>query len=389
VNSGVAGKPYLSYDIFMKRGLYIHIPFCRKKCHYCNFVSTTNRTAALHKKFISSIEKELQHAKDQYGHLEFDTFYIGGGTPSLLNDDEITKLVGCIRKHFNFRQNYEFTCEMNPEDVDEKRLAAYLDLGINRISLGAQAFQDRLLKETGRTHNAEANVKALDLLREMGCENISVDIMIRLPGQTVSDVEESILRSVELGAKQLTVYDLDIHEKTVFGVQQKHGKLHLPYETEHLQMFQLVEKILTDAGFVHYELMTFAKPGFESRHNLIYWHNEEYLGLGPGAFSYLNGIRYQFAKDVNGYFKKCAENNWTRDIEDILTEEEKESETLLTGLRLAEGIDFAGLKLLRPKIEKKIDELSSEGLFKLCGTKIAFTQRGRYSAETILSNLLP
>jgi oxygen-independent coproporphyrinogen-3 oxidase len=370
----------------LKRGLYVHIPFCNKKCNYCNFISTANNTPEIREQFFIALEKEINHAETLYGKLSFDTLYIGGGTPSILIAEEMARLFTLLRSHFDFEPECETTCEINPgSDIDENKLKTYRDLGINRISLGGQAFQDFLLKDMGRTHNANDTFETVHLLKRAGFDNISLDLIIRLPGQLLEHIEESLKYAISLHMAQVTVYDLEVHEKTGYGARQKRGELKLPDQDQHEEMFRLVENYLTSAGYKHYELLSFAKPGFESKHNLIYWHNQEYLGLGPGAFSYMNGVRYQFAGDVNSYFKKCAENVWTRDVEDILTDEEKERESLLTGLRLDEGVDLNQFNLIRKSIENKLDDLIGNGLIERRGTRIALTLRGRFLAESVFA----
>ncbi len=370
------------------RGLYIHIPFCRRKCCYCNFVSTADQSTETRLQFLASLEKEAANTFHRYGRLHFDTIYLGGGTPSLLTEREMTQLFDLLRAHFDFSPECETTCEMNPGDLEENKLKVCRDLGINRVSLGAQAFQESLLKELGRTHTIKDIFEAVRLLSQTGITNISLDLMIRLPGQTVEDVAESIRYAISLGVSQVTVYDLEVHEKTVFGARQKRGELGLPNSDRHEEMFRLVESYLTSAGYRHYELLSFAKRGFESKHNLIYWHNQEYLGLGPGAFSYLNGTRYQFAGDVGHYFKKCAADDWAPEVADRLTTEQKETESLLTGLRLAEGVDLNNFQIIRGVIENELPELVANGLVERKESRIALTRRGRFLADNVISRFV-
>lgn len=369
----------------MPRGLYLHVPFCHAKCHYCDFVITTNRSEDSRKRFLSVLAKEIRRAREQYGRLAFDTLYLGGGTPSVLLADEMMQVIESLKKAFELRSGSEFTSEMNPEDANPEKLRAYRDLGINRISLGAQSFNDELLKGMGRHHTAQDTVRAVRRLKDAGFQNISLDLMIKLPGQTLSDVEHSLEQAIALKPSQVSVYDLDLHDQTVFGSLAQKGQLNLPSEEEHMEMFDGVSSRLGEAGFVQYELSNFAKPGFESKHNLIYWHNQEYLGLGPGAFSYLSGVRYQFALSVERYFQKCALNDWTRDVEDRITNEKKEIETLLTGLRLREGIDLRQFQIIRKSIEQKV---SGSELFEKRGERVALSRRGRFLAENAFSFLI-
>lgn len=372
----------------MTRGLYVHIPFCFKKCHYCNFVITTDRSPELRRQFLTALEQEAAEARTRYGTLTFETLYLGGGTPSELSVEEMTCIFELLRKHFRFSENPEITCEINPGDIDEEKLRAHRTLGVNRIGLGAQSFNENLLRIINRPHGVREILDAAALLEKLGFLNVSLDLIIRLPGQTLDDVRHSLSQAVSLHVNQVTVYDLEVHEKTVFGVRQKQGRLKLPTSEEHEQMFDLVEFELAEAGYVHYELLSFARPGFESKHNLIYWNNGEYLGLGPGAFSYLRGVRYQFARDVNRYLRKCLVQDWTNDAEDHLTEEEKETETLLTGLRLKEGVDLNRFRLIRERIEQRTIPFLEEQLMARTGSRIYLTARGRRVAEKMFQELI-
>ena len=347
---------------------------------------TTNQSDSSRERFFSALEKEIRHARDRYGKLRFDTLYFGGGTPSTLSPPEMTRIVEWLRDAFEFPFRYEFTCETNPEDVQEEKFRAYRDLGMNRISLGAQSFNDSLLKSMGRNHDAQQIEKSLFDLRRAGFENVSLDLIIKLPGQTIQDVEHSLERAIAFKVYQVSVYDLDLHDNTVFGSRAKKGELILPAEDEHAQMSELVESRLTASKYVQYELTNFAKPGFESQHNLIYWYNQEYLGLGPGAFSYLNGVRYQFALNVDRYFQKCNEGDWSCDVEDKISDKKKEVETLITGLRLREGVDLDQFKLIRDCVESKIQDL--DGLLEKRGSRLILTPRGQRMPESVFVELM-
>jgi oxygen-independent coproporphyrinogen-3 oxidase len=368
-------------------GLYVHIPFCSKKCHYCDYVITTKRSPEFVSRFFCALEKETQRARERLGMLSFDTLYLGGGTPSALSGEDMIRLVRMLRSHFSFADGGEATCEINPGDVDGEKLAVYRELGINRVSIGAQSFDDALLKDMGRPHTARDIVETVTTVKEKGFENISLNIIVRLPRQTIRDVRESIRQAVSLGAHQIAVYDLDLHDRTVYGGRRSRGELKLPDEESHAEMMAAVEEELATEGFIHYELTSFAKPGFESRHNLIYWHNQEYLGLGPGAFSYLGGMRYQFAPDVNRYLQKCDADDWTNDTEDRILPEEKEMETLVTGLRLREGIAISDYPLIAKKISPSVRSFTGGGFFEEQNGRMRLTKRGRFVADRIFSEL--
>lgn len=370
------------------RGLYVHIPFCLQKCHYCDFVITVDRSPAVKERFFRALEREMEQAAVRHGPLSFDTLYFGGGTPSALEPEEMERIVQRLKKTFSFAPEAETTCEVNPGDVDRRKLETYRRLRINRISVGAQSFTDELLKEMNRPHGAQAIEETVRTLRELGFTNISMDLILRLPGQILEDARNSVRQAVALDVSQVVLYDLDVHEKTVYGRRLKQGTLVLPDEAVHERMFSGAETILEKAGYLHYEVANFAKPGFESQHNLLYWTNQEYLGLGPGAFSYLNGVRSQFAPDVNRYLAKCEAGDWAPDESEKISDENKEVETLLTGLRLSRGLELGPFHRIREPLEKAVEELIPQGLVERNGDRVALTRRGRYVAESVIGRIV-
>ena len=370
------------------RGLYIHIPFCQTRCHYCNFVTTAEHSSKLRERFFSAIFSEMQNASDFYGPFSFVTLYLGGGTPSSLSIPELKQLIDGVQAVFKFKKGYEFTCEFNPGGGDETKLKELREIGVNRISLGCQSFQDAILKKIGRRHTVRDITETVTRIRKAGISNISFDLMLRLPGQTVEDFRDSVKICIELEAAQVSLYDLEVHEGTQFGQFQREGKLDLPEEEDHARMYESAIEMLTKAGYEHYEISNFAKPGLASRHNLIYWHNQEYLGLGPGGFTYLNGIRSQLAPSLLRYLEKCEALDWKNDMEDKLSEEEKETETLVTGLRLCEGIAPASFPKIYPALKERLKTLQDEGLIEVVGGKNRLTTRGKFLSEDFFGFLL-
>ncbi|HOW59824.1 MAG TPA: radical SAM family heme chaperone HemW [Candidatus Omnitrophota bacterium] len=372
----------------MLRGLYVHIPFCRTRCHYCHFVTTAELSPVLRERFFIALKHEIHEARRRYGSLCFDTLYLGGGTPSCLSIAEMTDLWETVHAHFKVKEGSEVTCEWNPGDGDEEKLAALAALGINRISLGAQSFQDSILKRLGRRYLVKDIFSSVEKIRTAGISNISLDLMLRVPGQKFEDFHHSLETCLALQASQVSLYDLEVHPQTVFGKLQGQGRLHLPGEEEHAGMYQDAIKVLTGAGYEHYEISNFSKAGFASRHNLIYWRNQEYLGLGPGAFSYLNGMRYQFAEGLDRYLQKCEGAVWRNDQQDVLSDAEKETETLMTGLRLREGIALSEFPKISGSILKRVKELCDEELLEEKTGKVRFTDRGKFLSESVFGFLL-
>lgn len=370
----------------MPRGLYLHLPFCLQKCHYCDFVITLDRTSAMRERFLKALQSEIRHAAGQYGRLSFDTLYWGGGTPSLLMEDELAQITKWVRDVFDFVPGYEFTIECNPGDTDQKKAAFFSQIGINRVSLGVQAFQDYLLRAAGRHHTVTNIESTLEFLRQARIENISFDLISGLPNQTLSEFEESLDRTIKLGAQQLSFYDLDLKENTAWGIQHQRGLFHAANEKTREDFFAAAVERMTQAGYGHYEVSTFAKPGCESRHNLLYWRNQEYLGLGPGAYSFLNGTRYQIAPDVPAYLKKAALGNWKAATIYQLSPEEKEKEILITRLRLQEGLNLETLPLLKDRLLPRVQQLIKEGLLS-SNSHVRLTRRGCFLAESIFKYL--
>lgn len=368
-------------------GLYVHIPFCLKKCHYCNFVIAPSDDLKLRENYLRALESELAEARRRHGPMEFDTVYLGGGTPSALSVGEMDRVFELLSKNFSWKPDAEITCEVNPGEVDVEKLTSYRRLGINRISLGVQSTNDALLKATNRAHDAADAKRTARLVRDLGFTNISMDLILRLPDQKVEDVSKSIKDIVEWGAQQVVVYDLAVHENTHFGIKQKRGELPLPPEEIHEKMFSTVEDRLEAAGFIHYEVSSFARPGFESRHNLIYWKNQSYLGVGPGAFSYINGVRSVYAQTVAQYLDKALHQNWANDEEDVLSAEDRQMETFLTGLRLSPGIDLVRVPDIRKHVETEAAILAALGLVEYDGSVLRLTRKGRHLAESVFVQL--
>ncbi len=383
----LGAKGDLVYNSVM-RGLYIHIPFCKTRCHYCNFVTTAGHTSASRGRFFKALSAEIKNIRERLGLLSFDTLYLGGGTPSCLTLPEIKSLISEVRSSFEFKKGYEFTCEFNPGDGEDEKFAVYHSLGVNRVSLGCQAFQEELLKKMGRRHTVRDIAGTVAGIWRAGIRNISLDLMLRLPGQTVPDFQDSLRQCVELEAAQISLYDLEVHEETPFGDLEEAGKLGLPGEEEHARMYESAIKMLTGAGYEHYEISNFAKPGLASQHNLIYWRNQEYRGLGPGAFTYQNGVRSQFALGLDRYLEKCEAGQWQNDIEDKLSEEEKETETLVTGLRLCEGVVPLEFPRIYPALKERFKTLCAEGLMEIVRDRVRLTDRGKFLSEDVFKFLL-
>ena len=371
-------------------GLYVHIPFCVKKCHYCDFVVTPAGAGPKRAAFLSALGAECALWRRVFENAAFDTLYVGGGTPSALDLAETQTLFRTLRENFRFQDGAEISYEANPGDFSAKRraLPALLkNLGVSRISLGAQSFSEATLRRLNRAHGAAEILKSFEILRKAGFQNINLDLILSLPGESLEDVRHSLESAAGLGPEHISLYELVIEEKTVFGRAHRRGALDLPDEGSQLEMLSFAARYLEERGYRRYELLNYSKPGFESRHNRLYWANEEYLGLGPGAFSYLGGRRFRRAASFGEYMTKMENADPQLCEEEILSPEEKEIESFLLALRRAEGAEIPRFKRLFPRISGGLRRLEGEGLVIQEEQSVRLTPRGRLFAETVFAEL--
>ena len=321
-------------------GIYIHIPFCVKKCYYCDFVSFTNQNANI-KKYIQAILKELE----QYDLKKYNitTIYIGGGTPSAISSAYIVNILEKIKEKLENNntewKDIEITIEVNPGTVTKEKLQDYKSVGVNRLSIGLQTTNDNLLKIIGRIHTYEEFLETYKLAEEVGFKNINVDLMIGLPSQTIQDLKDSLNKVINLEPKHISTYSLILEENTVLEKLVESGKLILPDEDMERQMYWYVKNTLELNGYNHYEISNFAKEGFESKHNLNCWEQKQYIGLGLAASSYINNERYSNVGDMKKYL-----NGSGKIIEERQSIEDTEKEYMLLGLRKTSGVNISKFK---------------------------------------------
>lgn len=325
-------------------GLYIHIPFCKQKCYYCDFCSYANKHE-LQEKYIEAVIKELNSITKKEVYV-IKTIYIGGGTPSIINPNLIQKLVHRIYSLFHISKDAEITIEVNPGTVDENKISIYKECGINRISMGLQSSNDKLLKEIGRIHSYQDFEKAYDIIKKYQLNNVNIDLMIGLPNQTIKDVENTIKKIIEKNPCHISVYSLIIEPGTIMEKLISSKKLILPNEETERLMYWGVKKILEENGYNQYEISNFSKKGFESKHNLDCWNQKEYIGLGAAAHSYLNYTRYSNICEVEEYIKNIESNNFEKNIIIHEQQEKKDAmkEFMIIGLRKIEGINVLDFK---------------------------------------------
>lgn len=296
----------------MKRtGIYVHIPFCKQKCKYCDFISFSNMNKYI-SDYINCILKEIEDVsklnKLNYESkveelIQVDTIYIGGGTPSIISEKYIEKIIEKIKSSFNLIENPEITIEINPGTVNEEKLKKYYEVGINRISIGLQSTDNNLLKMLGRIHKYNDFEDVYELARKIGYKNINVDLMIGLPNQTMEILEKSLTEIVNKKPEHFSVYSLIVEENTKMFDLIESGELRLPDEDIERKMYWKVKEFLEENGYRHYEISNFAKETFESKHNMNCWNQNEYIGVGVAAHSYFNGIRYSNIEDIKKYIQ--------------------------------------------------------------------------------------
>lgn len=327
--------------------LYIHIPFCVKKCAYCDFVSFPGKSEYI-PAYLNALAVEARKEAEKLGHPKVDTVFIGGGTPSLLSPVQIQFLLDTIRHSFDIKKNAEITCECNPGTLTEERLYSMRDSGINRLSMGSQASQLRLLRKIGRIHTWEQAEKGILTAHKIGIHNLSMDLMFDLPGQTIADVEETVRKAIALPLTHLSCYSLIVEEGTALGNKIATGEWCLPDEDDERAMHNTANKLLTQAGYERYEISNYALPGYQCLHNMGYWTGAYYLGLGCAAHSMLpcdpvqgKYLRRGNTSDLHKYVDKLNRNESPAEETEYISAGEAMFETMMLGLRTTRGISEA------------------------------------------------
>ena len=342
--------------------IYIHIPFCKKKCDYCDFISYCNKDNLI-KDYVESLKIEIQ---SQNIKPEITTIYIGGGTPSYIDSKYIIEIIGKIKEK-KVSPNAEITIEVNPGTVTKEKLEDYKICGINRISIGLQSTNNILLKEIGRIHDFDQFIETYKLAQKVGFKNINVDLMLGLPNQRIKDLKESLEQVLKLKPKHISVYSLIVEDGTPIANKIEKGELQLPDEELERNMYWFVKNTLELNGYTHYEISNFAKKGYESKHNLNCWNQKEYIGIGVAAHSYRDITRYSNTENIEEYIEnvKKGEFNKNKIIHEVQKEDDAKKEYMLLGLRKINGVDINQFKnkfgdnpiyLFRNELKKLTDE---------------------------------
>lgn len=359
-------------------GLYLHIPFCKSRCSYCNFYSIGMKAED---KFVKALEKEIELKSCNYKNKICDTIYFGGGTPSTLSSIQVESIMKKLFRYFNISKNAEITMELNPCDMTKEYLASIRKIGINRISVGIQTNYDSLLLKIGRLHTAKQAEKAIYQAKKEGFSNISIDLMYELPMQTSKDFKNTLLWAVHLPIRHMSIYSLIIEEGTRFSQLYKKGLLNRPSEEASWEMYQSMCRILPHYGFERYEISSFAQKGYKSEHNMKYWKLDDYLGLGPAACSRIKHERRENLPGVRLYQKQLLSGeNPPEKIYKLSVEEEMEEFCFLQ-LRMKEGINKEKFverynKDIKEIYEDKIEMLKNKKLLKESENHIFLTEKG-------------
>lgn len=372
-------------------GIYVHIPFCKQKCYYCDFKSYANKEELIEKyiKWLKYEIKEVGEGNKLDYENDFDelvtvkTIYIGGGTPSYLDSKYIKEIIEEIRENFKLADKVEITIEVNPGTVNKTKLLDYINSGINRISIGLQSTDNELLKRIGRIHKYEDFLQTYNMAREVGFKNINVDLMLALPGQTIAKLEKGLKQVIDLQPEHISLYSLIIEDGTKIEKMLKNNEITLPDENIERKMYWETKKVLEEAGYIHYEISNFAKEGYKSEHNWNCWSQKEYMGFGVAAHSYTNDVRFSNIDSIEEYIENYEQGNVTDNFvfHEKQTQSSKMKEYMMLGLRKIEGISiqefknkFVGNPLYIYR--KELQKLVEEELIEIELDKIKLTKKG-------------
>ena len=366
---------------------YVHIPFCTQICYYCDFSKVFIKNQP-----VDSYLEHLIEEYDSYDIKKLRTLYIGGGTPTALSARQLAFLLEKLTDKLDLSYLEELTIEANPGDLDQEKIAVLKDSPVNRVSLGVQTFNDRMLKQIGRSHSEKDIYENIANLKKAGFDNISIDLIYALPKQTMEDVKTNVAKAIALDIPHMSLYSLILENHTVFMNRMRRGKLPLPKEDLEAEMFEYIIAELGKAGFEHYEISNFSKPGFESRHNLMYWDNAEYYGIGAGASGYVDGVRYKNHGPIRHYLEAVKAGD-ARVQEEVLTLKEQMEEEMFLGLRKKSGVS-------KKRFEEKfgisfeeqygavVSELTEQGLLVPDRDIVRMTKQGLFLGDTVAEKFI-
>lgn len=365
--------------------LYLHIPFCVRKCAYCDFPSHAGREKDI-PAYVEALKGEIIEAGERWADRRVETVFFGGGTPSTLTGAQMNTLMEAVFSSFAVSENAEISMEANPGTLTPEKLAAYRAAGINRISIGVQAMNDRLLKSIGRIHTRGEAIEAVHMARNAGFENINIDLMYGLPGQTIEDFTDTLQQALSLPIQHLSMYSLIVEEGTPLYARVEQGET-IPGDEETLIMQHTAAKMAAERGLARYEISNYALPGYECRHNMVYWRRGEYLGLGCAAHSMMEETRFSNTVLLSEYLSGARETE-----RQPLNQTDVLEETVMLSLRTAEGMDMSEYRRLSgsafARTERAIARLTEEGLAVLMDNRLALTERGMDVLNAVIEALI-
>jgi oxygen-independent coproporphyrinogen-3 oxidase len=371
-----------------KLGIYIHIPFCVKKCGYCDFYSVKWDEES-ENKYIHSAINEIKSYNELSSKYVVDSIYIGGGTPSIINPKNLEKIISTIRCLFTVEENSEISMEANPNSLWEN-IKTYGEIGINRLSIGIQSLNDNILKRIGRIHNSKEALQAIDRAISFGFENINADVMFNIPGQTVDDINDTISKLVTKQIRHISFYSQKLEEGTPMYLLKKNKKIVMPEEDLEREMYYAGRNIMEKHGLMQYEISNFSVKGYECRHNLKYWKQEEYIGIGPSAHSFLGNVRFSNPSDLTEYITSGENGVFERNTLEEMDENDIKFEYIMLRLRLTEGLKFADFKNkfsidFKEAYKEQIKHLTENNLIESDDDAIRLTKRGMDLSNYVFS----
>ncbi|MEW4284136.1 radical SAM family heme chaperone HemW [Priestia koreensis] len=376
----------------MVKAAYLHIPFCHHICHYCDFNKVFFQNQPV-EAYLEAMDQEMKQTVSAFPTKELETIFVGGGTPTALDEKQLEQFLTSIRTHLPLANNGEYTFEANPNELTKEKLTLLKEYGVNRLSIGVQTFNEELLKTIGRVHTNEEVERLVKLAKEMGFSNISLDLMYGLPGQDLEMFHQSIEKALELDVEHISSYSLIVEPKTVFYNLMRKGKLHTPSEDDEAKMYGFLMDTLAKSNFNQYEISNFAKSGYESRHNLTYWDNEEYYGIGAGAHGYVGGVRRSNVAPIKRYMDLVEEKGFAYLDEHVVTVGEQLEEEMFLGLRKTKGVSkerFAEKfgQSIQSVFGEAITEQAKLGLLTDEDGYVRLTTKGRFLGNEVFQAFL-
>jgi len=372
------------------RGLYIHIPFCLKKCSYCDFYSLPLASSSILNRYIDALTKELETKAASLSDTRIRTVYAGGGTPSILPEGALKGLMGAVRQYLELDDAAEISLEANPATLNSDKLRSIREAGFNRISLGVQSFQDDDLLILGRSHNAGDAMNTIKLIQDSGISNYNLDLIYGIPGQTISKWEESLGIALEAKPAHLSIYLLQLDESTPLSADIRRGCFEMSGDEIEAQMYEKGMDLIKAGGFRQYEISNFSRPGYECQHNLLYWKAREYIGVGAGAVSFTDNRRYINKKNLMQYLQRLEEGREPPvELLESMDQLELAADAIILGLRLCDGIDLEqfdlryGIKIL-DYYKDIIEECMDRGLLEICQGRIGLSSKAYFISNQVL-----